>query len=1322
MLSSIGCSERIALLTRRVAFHHRQSILSMPSAPTSTPTSAIESVAFGVASPESIREWSYGEVTNGRTIDEKTNRPVENGLFCDRIFGPVKDLECRCGTLHGFKNKGRTCLSCRVEVNEKQVRRERLGHIELAVPVAHIWFRKCAPSRIGLALGLPAGDIEKILNFEAYLVVETGQTPLKRHQLLGTNEFHEAQDLFGASGFIAKAGPEALRDCLAKLDLPMEVSRLQEAAQATKSSSVRTRLAKRIGQLSAFAASNTRPEWMLLTVLPILPPGLRPIVTTKEGVSVSPDLNILYRRVIHRNNRLKKALLEQAPGSEDLVRGIQSLQKAVDNLLDNGRSKPQALAFKGTPYKSLGDSLGGKKGRFRKALLGKRVDFSGRSVIVNGPQLKLHQCGLPKHLALELFQPFVLRELLRSAKASLVEGVRVQEATSPAEVRRILRSIFWDSHKVAIQMMSQVIKPDDMEALKALGPLAAEDNLVASRALESVLSSGPLVLINRAPTLHRHSIQAFEAVLVEGHAIQLHPLVCSAYNADFDGDLVAVHVPLSVEAQLEARQLMMASANLLNPSNGRLIVAPTQDIMLGCYCLMAEPHLPSDRASRLPLFGSSEEVHYAYDLGKLRVDNRIRFANPSFGNKTWKGDSSKKVLETTVGRVLFNEILPTEVGFINEPMGKKMLTELIEESYRRYGRERTALLLEQLKELGFRAATKAGVSIGIDDLTIPAGKAAVIEPHRKRVAKIHKLKKARQINERDRKINEEEHRSWEERRYQLVLRIWKKCSNSVAGLVVDALKNSPGKHGHNPVWLMLDSGARGSLEQVRQLTGMRGLMQKPNGELIERPILSNFREGLDSFEYFISTHGARKGLIDKSKRTGDAGYFMRKLVNLAHDVVVDDDDCQTVDGIWIRALSRGGEDLLPLQERLIGRIAAEDIRSTSDPSQILVAANHEITHDLAGIIKSEEIGQVKIRSASTCKSACGICATCYGRNFATDRPAALGDAVGIIATQSLGEPGTQLTLRTFHSGGVASTRTIRRAVDEKAAPNQHPPSTAGVGVQAPLLPADHSDATSASNRIANSDITGGLAKLDRLFSLSVKGQKAALARIDGHVSFGPDSGNDRCVIVTDPQTGSSERHDFPNKTSIIVTSGDSVRQGEPLTEGSIDARELFVLCGPSNFQQRFVDSVQAILAEHGVSVHDKHLEIIVMQMLRAVRITDPGDTRFVVKDDVDKRCFEEENERVEKLGGKPAEAKQVLLGITNPKTTTGSPLANASFREPASALTNAAAYSVVDPLQDFRECLMTGKLIPAGTGFEAYRKLEPKAAIPTPSTTNEESR
>lgn len=1296
----------------------------MPPAPTSTATSGIESIAFGIASPETIRDWSYGEVTNGKTIDEETKRPHKGGLFCDRIFGPVKDLECRCGRLHGSKNIGRTCPECRVEVNEKKVRFERMGHIELAVPVAHIWFRKCSPSRIGLALGLTANDIERILNFESYLVVEAGQSPVTRHQLLDAKEFHEAQEMFGASGFIAKAGAEVLRDCLAKLDLPMEVSRLQEASQATKSSAVRTRLAKRIGLLSAFAASNTRPEWMILSVLPILPPDLRALVPImvepglkfpkpdeppyfsirgKPGTA-SPDLNFLYQGVIRRNNELKK-LLENPQGPAALVRGIRKLQEAVDSLLDNGRSEPKALALKGTPYKSLGDSFAGKQGRFRKSLLGKRVDFSGRSVIVNGPQLKLHQCGLPKRLALELFQPFVVRELMRSGKTSLEEGANLRESTHAAAIGA-LKTIFWRSPKAAFDMMKRVVRPDDSGALKALGNLGIEGHSAATKALESILNRGHPVLINRAPTLHRHSIQAFEAVLVEGDAIQLHPLVCSAYNADFDGDQVAVHVPLSVEAQLEARQLMMASANLLNPANGRLIVAPTQDIMLGCYCLMADPHLPSDRANRLPLFGSSEEVHYAYDLEKLRMDSRIRFANPCFGRKTWKGDSANKVLETTVGRVLFNEILPSEVGFINERLGERELTGLIEDCYRRFGREKTALLLEQLKEIGFRAATKAGVSIGIDDLTIPAGKAAATKEAKHRVAEIEQQRKDELITE-------------GERRNQ-VLETWEDCSDLVADLVEETLKNGAARNGHNPLWVMLDSGARGNREQVRQLTGMRGLMQKPNGELIESPILSNFREGLNPYEYFISTHGARKGQTDKSKRTGSAGYFMRKLVNLTHDVVVDEEDCETVDGIWIRALLRGGEERLSLTQRLVGRVAAEDIRSTTTPGQILVSAKQEISHALAGIIETEKIAQVKVRSASTCKSARGICATCYGRNFATDLPAALGDAVGIIAAQSLGEPGTQLTLRTFHSGGVASRLNRQPPANSKDAQNQHRPLPAlKDGVLAPQL---EDDANSIPNRIESSDITGGLAKLDRLFSLSVNGQKATLARMDGHASFGPDAGNGWCVIVTDPQTGRSERHEFSNKVRSIVMSGASVRQGEPLTEGSIDARELFVMCGPSMFQQRFVDSVQAILAEHGVSVHDKHIEVLVRQMVRAVRVTEPGDTRFLLQDQVDKHYFEQENERVEKLGGKAAEAKQVLLGITNPKAGTDSPIANASFREPASALTNAAAYSVVDPLQGLRECLMTGKLIPAGTGFRTYRQVEPKPANSTASTATEECR
>lgn len=1258
-----------------------------------------------------------------------------------------------------------------------------MAHVELTTPVAHPWFLHRTPSRIAVTLDLPASQIVEVVNFRAYLVVDPGRTNLRENQILDEAALEVVRRKNGENAFTALTGAEAVRVALAKIDLNATRILLRERLETTNNELKRRALFRRLHLLSAFDEAKLRPEWMVLTVLPVLPAGLRTPEKSKDGLSSIPDINLLYRSVLQANIRARNLIKNEASDWKVRTAKLQ-LQAAVDDLLDTNRtesadnkeptapdlnaahlSKIEELAQslikegrkinpckkkqeqvhgdlndllegkslphyeavakacqnyretivrtvvrdpiraaerelcesveqliqkvippkqtrrikfskskngiglkmtepgaveldddaeeddegestgvraknkKTDPLESLAAALAGKEGLFRGHLLGKRVDFSGRSVIVSGPDLQLHQCGLPVKMALRLFEPVIVGILLNSG---------VVDASKRAQ---------------------KLVKREHPSALEALAVIVQDRHPV---------------LLGRNPTLHRHSIQAFEPVLIEGLAIQLHPMVCAAYNADFDGDQMTVHIPLSVEAQSEARVLMMSTANLLNPANGRLIITPTQDIMLGCYCLSADPHRPLELPGKVPTFFTSTEVHHAYAMGKLRMNDRIRYVNPDFKRQTWRGEGEERMLETTIGRVLFNEAFPVEVGFINKALGKKELTELIEEIYRRSGRERAVQLLEQLKDIGLRAATKTGVSISIDDLRSPACKGAAVEAARSQIAEFD-------MQVRNGLLTKEE-------RLRQVLSTWEKCFDSVTKSVGETLKNSPGPHGHNPVWLMLDSGARGTKEQVRQLTGLRGLMVKPTGEIIETPILSSFREGLTVFEYFISSHGVRKGQADTAKKTGDAGYFMRKLINLAHDVVVAAADCQTDDGIWIRALSEDGQNVLPLQGRLLGRVTAEDVRNPSASGHLILSANQEITHALAGIIECAGVKQVKVRSVLTCKLARGVCTSCYGRNFATDQPAALGDAVGIIAAQSIGEPGTQLTLRTFHTGGVASKLSSQQVV---------------------ATPLFNQQTDSPTASVKNADITDSLARLDQLFSLTGNEHTAILAKIEGQVDFGPDTRKQQCIVVTDPKTGLSAQHLLPSNASIIVANGTWVTCGAPLTNGPIAAREILDLCGSGTFQSRFVDSVQAILTQQGVNVHDKHIEIIVMQMLRAVQVTEPGDTRFSVEEEVEKHHFEEENRRVEGLGGMPAEGKQVLLGITQPCIASDSPLASAGFRATVNALVDAATHAAVEDLSGLRECLMTGNLIPAGTGFGAYREIEPRAAVPTPSTATE---
>jgi DNA-directed RNA polymerase subunit beta' len=1338
----------------------------------------VEHVAISVASPESIRSWSKGEVKNPETINYRTFKPEKGGLFCERIFGPVKDWECSCGKYKRIKHRGVVCDRCGVEVTLARVRRERMGHIELAVPVSHIWFFKCMPSRLGLVLDMTARNLERVIYYEDYMVLDPGSTPLKLHQLLSENEYREARETYGPDAFVAKMGAEAVRDGLANVDLQKQVDGLEVAMTETKSKQIRKKIAKRIKLLSAFQASKTRPEWMVLTVLPVIPPDLRPLVPLEGGRFATSDLNDLYRRVINRNNRLKNLLQLKTP--EVIIRNEKRmLQEAVDALFDNGRHGRAVTGAGNRSLKSLSDMLKGKSGRFRQNLLGKRVDYSGRSVIVIGPELKLHQCGLPKKMALVLFEPFIIRRLKELGYVHTVRSAKKMIERQSPEV--------WDI-------------------------------------LEEVTKGHP-VMLNRAPTLHRLSIQAFEPVLIEGEAIRIHPLVCTAYNADFDGDQMAVHVPLSVESQMEARLLMMATNNIFSPSSGKPIMTPTQDITLGCYYLTAEPRLPKRDGQHIPLFGTKDEVIFAYSDGGLRMHDRVRFANPDVGKQTVYGEAAKKVIETTVGRVIFSEIWPEELGFYNRVAGKAQLGDLIWRCYKVCGHERTVATLDRLKEAGFREATRSGCSIGIDDMIIPKEKTQEIDAAQKQISDVEKQYRKGVITPGE--------------RYNKIVDIWTHCTDQIANVMLKTLENNQGKREYNPVSLMVDSGARGNRQQVRQLAGVRGLMAKPSGDIIEKPILSNFREGLTVLEYFISTHGARKGLADTALKTADSGYMTRKLVDVSQDVIIREEDCGTSNGIWVSAIYEGEDEVVKLSERLVGRFSADTIADPRNPKVKLIEASQEIDEIKAKEIDSSGVEKVKIRSVLTCESKYGICRNCYGRNLATGAVVKLGEAVGIIAAQSIGEPGTQLTMRTFHIGGTAASvfkqpqikskveGTLRyndiRIVEledgnnivlnkngnvsilgedgrelenhtvvigavisikdgqrvkkgetfvqwdpynvpilsEKAGKVKFHDIIEGVTMKQEVDPTTQQEAMviiehkedlhpqivivddkgeavanypipSGAHIVVNEgdrivagtlmaktprktsktkDITGGLPRVAELFEARRPKDAAEIAKIDGIIDFGASVRGKRCIVVKDPATGTEEEHLIPIGKHVIVFKGDFVRKGQQLTEGPMDPHEILDVLGPHELQQHLVNEVQEVYRLQGVTINDKHIEIIVRQMLRKVRITEPGDTTFLWGEQIDKIEFDNENARVEKMGGKPAEAQPVLLGITKASLETESFLSAASFQDTTRVLTEAATMSKVDYLRGFKENVIMGHIIPAGTGFDLHRKVKIKPLV-----------
>jgi len=1332
-----------------------------------------DQVAIGVASSDTMRSWSKGEVKNPETINYRTFKPEKGGLFCERIFGPTRDWECSCGKYKRIKHKGVICDRCGVEVTLARVRRERMGHIELAVPVSHIWFYKCMPSRLGLMLDMSARQLERVIYYEDYIVIDPGKTPLQKTQLLNEVEYREAQEQYGED-FVAGMGAEAVKKLLAEIDLNKLNKELEKAMGATKSKQIRKKLAKRLKLVQGFQNSHARPEWMVLDVLPVIPPDLRPLVPLEGGRFATSDLNDLYRRVINRNNRLKNLLLLKTP--DVIIRNEKRmLQEAVDALFDNGRHGRAVTGAGNRPLKSLSDMLKGKGGRFRQNLLGKRVDYSGRSVIVIGPELKLHQCGLPKKMALVLFEPFIIRRLKDLGYVHTVRSAKKMIERQTPEV--------WDI-------------------------------------LEEVTKGHP-VLLNRAPTLHRLSIQAFEPQLIEGEAIRIHPLVCTAYNADFDGDQMAVHVPLSVEAQMEARMLMLAPNNIFSPSSGKPITTPSQDITLGCYYLTQNPRRAagSDADGRLPLFSDAIEVEFAMAEGSIRTHDRIRIKNPDHGQQTTFGNADVKIIETTAGRVIFNQIWPKQLGFFNKAAGKKQLSDIIWRCYQIAGPAETVATLDKLKELGFAEATKAGISIGISDMIIPKEKQTELE---------NAYKQIRQVEQQYRKgiITDGE-------RYNKIIDIWTHAGDEISSVMFRTLEHNEGRKELNPVYLMVDSGSRGNRQQVRQLAGMRGLMAKPSGEIIERPITSNFREGLSVLEYFISTHGARKGLADTALKTADSGYLTRKLVDASQDVIINEEDCGTVNGIVVRSIYEGDEEVVDLAQRIIGRVSCETIADPVEKRKKIVKANQLIDEKIAAELQRVGVESLKIRSVLTCECGRGVCAMCYGRNLATGQFVKLGEAVGIIAAQSIGEPGTQLTMRTFHIGGTASQTfkqpiikakndgsvrfndlrtvqaldgswivlnkngsisvhnaegrelesynvvigsmiskddgasvkkgetfvqwdpynvpiltdkggkiefrdmiagvTIKRDVDEATGlmgtviiehkEDLHPqivimgdkkevlasysiPAGAHVIVEEGQKVRAGALLAKTPRKVAKTkDITGGLPRVAELFEARRPKDAAEIAKIDGIVEMGGTVRGKRRLILKD-DTGSEEEHLIPLTKHIIVFKGDFVKKGQQLTEGPVVPHEILEVCGPQDLQEHLVNEVQEVYRLQGVEINDKHIEIIVRQMLRKVKITDPGDTSLLWGDQVDRLDFEAENQRVVEQGGKPAEATPVLLGITKASLETDSFISAASFQDTTRVLTEAATLGKVDRLRGFKENVIMGHLIPAGTGFPQHREIK----------------
>jgi DNA-directed RNA polymerase subunit beta' len=1346
-------------------------------------TTNYEAIRISLASPDKIRSWSHGEVTKPETINYRTFKPERDGLFCARIFGPVADWECLCGKYKRMKHRGVICDKCGVEVTQSKVRRERLGHIELASPCSHVWFFKGLPSRIGHLLDITLRDLEKILYFETYIVVDPGDVPdLKEKDLLTDERFRELTRDF-PNGFVAKMGAEAIKELLIKIDIEELVEDLRTRMRDETSQQKKLKFSKRLKVANSFARSGNKPEWMILDVIPVIPPELRPLVPLDGGRFATSDLNDLYRRVINRNNRLKKLIELRAP--EVIVRNEKRmLQEAVDALFDNGRRGRVLRGANNRPLKSLSGTLKGKQGRFRQNLLGKRVDYSGRSVIVVGPELKLHQCGLPKKMALELFKPFIYNKLERDQHAATIKQAR--------EMVERQEPIVWDI-------------------------------------LEEVIREHP-VLLNRAPTLHRLGIQAFEPVLVDGKAIKIHPLVCTAFNADFDGDQMAVHIPLSAEAQIEASVLMLASNNLLSPASGQPITVPSQDIVLGCYYLtLGREGLKGEGKA----FNSVDDVLLALDAGIVETQSNIRLR--------WKGDlidltlehntqdvmratvreNEDRVIDTTVGRVILNERLTRDgLPFVNGTLKKKGLQSLVSFCHLRLGHEHTVALLDDLKTMGFLYATKSGMSIGIDDMVTPTSKKAIIEKARKEVDKLQKqYEDATMTNmERENKVTA----------------IWSDVTDEVAKEMFKAMHTREAERKElNPILVMADSGARGSDAQIRQLAGMRGLMAKPSGEIIETPIVANFREGLNVLQYFISTHGARKGLADTALKTADSGYLTRRLVDVAQDVIVSEEDCGTLKGVWAEAIIRNGEEVESLRDRIVGTTSLDDIVDPVDGTTI-VEANLEIDEDLAAQVQLSGLQKIRIRSALTCEARRGICVKCYGRNLATGQTVEIGEAVGVIAAQSIGEPGTQLTMRTFHVGGTARLeqetkheaamdgtvkfigdwniiknrkkemismrrqpselglmdergrevarykivygaqlhvkdgqkvkeddvlatwdpftfailtevsgtvkfqdlkegRTVEQDIDkvtgqirlvvkdsdEKNQPrleiksgNNKTLKTYQMPIRANLQVTD-GQTVEAGDIIAKiprettktKDIVGGLPRVVELFEARRPAETAMMSEIDGIVTLGTISKGKRKVIITG-EDGAEREYDIPRGTHINVQDGDHVKAGEPLMDGPLNPHDILRVLGTEALQNYLVSEIQEVYRLQGVNINDKHIEVIVRQMLRWVKIKEVGDTEFLMEEQVDRFRYEDENRRVADEKGRTSVGEPLLLGITKASLSTDSFISAASFQETTRVLTEAAISGRVDYLRGLKENVIMGRLIPAGTGMKYYRNVE----------------
>jgi len=1362
-----------------------------------------DSLEIKIASDEVIREkWSRGEIKKPETINYRTFKPEKGGLFCEKIFGPMRDWECACGKYKKIKHKGIVCDRCGVEVTLSKVRRERMAHIELAVPVVHIWFFKTMPSRIGNLLGMTAADLERIIYYEEWVVTDPGETELEKKQLLDDTEYREAQEKWGRDAFAAKMGGEAIQELLKTEDLVTILNELKEKLRKTKSQQGRMKLAKRLKIVESFISSQNDADWMVMSAIPVIPPDLRPLVPLDGGRFATSDLNDLYRRVINRNNRLKQILKLKTP--EVIVRNEKRmLQEAVDALFDNGRHGHPVMGAGNRPLKSLSEMLKGKSGRFRQNLLGKRVDYSGRSVIIVGPELKFNQCGLPKLMALELFEPFIVKKLKDLGYVYTIRSAKKMIQRHAPEV--------WD-------------------------------------VLDEIIKHHP-VLLNRAPTLHRLGIQAFEPILIEGKAIRIHPLVCSAFNADFDGDMMGVYVPLSVEAQLEARMLMMAPDNIFLPSSGKPSAVPTQDMTLGLYYLMHDPiYDPSEHGGPVKVFRDSQEVLLALSASgsfnwrtlKTKVGDTQRIDHLGRGlhiHERIKLRTKAGIIETTPGRVIFNTIVPEELGFQNYQLPKKRMGELVLECYKKVGMEKTVRFLDNLKSLGFSEATKSGISIGIHDIKIPEVKQKLLDDAEKQVNIVRNQYE-------DGIITDGERRS-------KVISIWQTVTEKIADQLFEILCQVHSGQ-LNSLFMMLDSGARGNKSQIMQLGALRGLMVKPSGEIIEYPIKTNFREGLTPGQYFTSSHGARKGLSDTALKTADSGYLTRRLVDVSQDVIVTEHDCGTLNGIEVSAIKQGQEELLPLKDRIFGRTVCEDIYLPGDRTKLLAKVGDILTVEQAEAIDDSGIDTVRIRSVLTCETRWGVCSSCYGTNLANGRRVSEGEAVGIIAAQSIGEPGTQLTMRTFHIGGIASASVTPELITEKkgiliysdlrtvlnddgewVALNKNgslhivndegrsleeykqllstksiePLQTFNVelgtririeegdsvkvgqkigeweqhnipiicdrpgyvkyedlveGISTErtvnkqtgqveivvkqhrgelhpqiaiyadkefkelvgtypiptgaIISVEENQMATAGTLLARlprgamktKDITGGLPRVAELLEARKPKDASEIAKIDGVVDFGIHK-NKRLVIVRDEVSGMQEEHLIPHTKHLIVQRGDHVVKGQQLTDGSVIPHEILEVCGVRELQKYLVNQVQEVYRLQGVDINDKHIEIIVRQMLKKVRVVDPGDTSLLFGEEVDKKQFEAENRKVTAEGGKAAQAAPSLLGITKASLSTESFLSAASFQDTTRILTEAAFEGKRDSLKGFKENVIMGHLIPAGTGFakhrEVYRKI-----------------